>query len=87
MIVYNSDSFAPDEFFVGVDNIGRFDLPAPTFSAFAPASGHSGTTVTLTGTNFTGATAVRFGTRDASSFAVDSSAQITNHPPGGLSPA
>jgi hypothetical protein len=33
--------------------------------------------VTITGTNFTGATAVRFGAINAASFTVDSDTQIT----------
>jgi hypothetical protein len=44
------------------------------------------TTVVITGTGFTGASAVRFGTVDATSFAVDSDSQITAvspaHDPG-----
>ena len=35
-------------------------IPAPTISSFAPASGRVGTVVTLTGTNLTGASAVKF---------------------------
>jgi hypothetical protein len=35
--------------------------PAPVVTSFSPAKGTIGTKVTITGTNFTGATAVRFG--------------------------
>ena len=46
-----------------------------------PAAG--GTTVVLTGTSFTAATAVRFGTTAAASFTVDSPTQITAVSPAG----
>ena len=51
--------------------------PAPTISGFSPASGGTGTSVTITGTNFTGATAVSFGGAVASSYTVSSSTSIT----------
>lgn len=57
----------------------------PTVTAVSPSAGPTsgGTTVTLTGTNFTGATAVRFGPNNATSFTVNSSTQITAvSPPG-----
>jgi hypothetical protein len=52
---------------------------APTVSDVSPSSGPSsgGTTVTITGTAFTNATAVDFGGSAASSFTVDSATQIT----------
>jgi hypothetical protein len=49
---------------------------APTISGFNPTSGQIGTSVAVTGANFTGATAVAFnGT--ASSFTVNSATQLT----------
>ncbi|WP_217999341.1 IPT/TIG domain-containing protein, partial [Nocardia exalbida] len=42
-----------------------------------------GTTVVLTGTNLTGATAVSFGATPATSFTVDSATQITAVTPAG----
>ncbi len=51
--------------------------PAPTVASFSPASGVSGTSVTITGTNLTGATTVTFGGKAASSFSVNSAIQIT----------
>ena len=53
--------------------------PAPTVTALAPASGPlaGGTQVTITGSGFTGASAVDFGTTPATSFTVNSDASIT----------
>jgi len=51
-------------------------VAAPTITAFSPTSGQVGTTVTITGTNFTGATGVRFNGVIAS-FVVNSSTKIT----------
>jgi subtilisin family serine protease len=56
--------------------IGGGGTPAPTISGFSPASGGAGSSVTITGTNFTGATSVKFNGQSAS-FAVNSSTQIT----------
>ncbi|MFE2161159.1 IPT/TIG domain-containing protein [Streptomyces lydicus] len=58
--------------------------PAPVLSSVSPVSGPSagGATVTLTGTGFTGATAVRFGATPAS-FVVNSATQITATAPAG----
>jgi hypothetical protein len=54
-------------------------VPAPTISSVSPAAGPEigGTTVTITGTNLTGATSVSFGGVLAASFTVDSDTQIT----------
>ena len=52
-------------------------VPAPTISAFSPASATAGTTVVITGTNLSAATAVRFGGTNAHSFLVQSDTQIT----------
>ncbi len=53
--------------------------PAPTVTAVNPNSGTTsgGTSVIITGTNFTGATAVKFGATAATSFTVNSASQIT----------
>jgi hypothetical protein len=55
-------------------------LPSPpTIGSLSPNQGPDtgGTTVTITGTNFTGTTAVTFGGTPATSFAVDSDTTIT----------
>ncbi|HYN43323.1 MAG TPA: IPT/TIG domain-containing protein, partial [Thermoanaerobaculia bacterium] len=54
-------------------------LPPPTVSAIDPASGTTlgGTTVTITGTNLTGATAVTFGGTAATAYTVNSATRIT----------
>ncbi|MBL7990637.1 MAG: IPT/TIG domain-containing protein, partial [Candidatus Kapabacteria bacterium] len=44
--------------------------PPPTISSFFPSTASSGATVTITGTNFTGASAVNFGGVAATSFMV-----------------
>jgi IPT/TIG domain len=56
---------------------------APTISSFSPTSGAAGTSVTITGTNFTGATAVRFNGVSDTTFTVVSSTQITAKVPSG----
>jgi hypothetical protein len=51
--------------------------PTPTITSLSPSSGPVGATVIITGSNFTGATAVRFNGLDASSYVINSSSQIT----------
>ncbi|MCI2423491.1 IPT/TIG domain-containing protein [Saccharopolyspora sp. K220] len=53
--------------------------PTPTVVSVSPSSGPTagGTVVTITGTNFSSATAVAFGGTPAASFTVNSSTQIT----------
>jgi hypothetical protein len=62
-----------------------FSLPVPTVTSVSPNVGPAGggTSVTVTGTNFIGTTAVKFGTTAASSFTVNSATSITaTSPPG-----
>jgi hypothetical protein len=64
----------------GTDASGTdFDVTAavcPTITSFTPTTGPVGTSVVITGTNFTGATAVTFNNVTAT-FAVNSATQIT----------
>ena len=62
-------------------------ITAPSISALSPARGTTGggTSVTITGTGFTGATAVTFAGVAATSFTVDSATQITAVTPAGAS--
>jgi hypothetical protein len=57
----------------------------PTVTAVGPSSGPTagGTTVTVTGTNLTGATAVKFGSTAATSFSVVSATSISAVAPAG----
>ncbi|BBH45774.1 putative Ig domain-containing protein [Pseudomonas sp. KU43P] len=57
----------------------------PTLTSLSPSSGSTagGNTVTITGTGFTGASAVRFGAKAALAFTVNSSTQITATAPSG----
>ena len=57
--------------------------PGPVVSTVSPASGSAGTSVTITGSGFTGATAVTFNGIIATSFTVNSSTQITAIAPAG----
>lgn len=57
-----------------------YDKPTaflPAILGFAPLNGAVGTSVTITGANFTGAAAVKFNGTPATSFSVDSNTQIT----------
>jgi subtilase family serine protease len=56
----------------------------PTISSISPSSGVTGSTVTITGTAFTGATRVKFGSVSATSFTVLSATQIEATVPNGV---
>jgi uncharacterized repeat protein (TIGR03803 family) len=58
-------------------------LVVPALLSFTPTSGTVGTSVTLTGTSFTGASRVTFGGVRTTSFTVDSDTQITATVPTG----
>ena len=55
---------------------------APTATGFSPSAGTVGAKVTVTGTGFSGATSVRFGSVEAT-YTVDSATQITATVPAG----
>ncbi len=61
----------------------------PTVTALSPTSGPTagGTAVTITGSNLTGATAVKFGTTSVASFVVVSATSITTSSPAGVAGA
>ena len=70
---------AADNYFFDISN-ANFSIatvPGPTISGFTPTGGLAGTVVTITGTNFTGSTAVSFNGTAAASFVVNSATQIT----------
>ncbi|KHK48582.1 hemagglutinin, partial [Ralstonia sp. A12] len=58
---------------------------SPTVNSISPTTGSTAgnTNVTITGTNFTGVTAVKFGATNATSFTVNSTTQITATSPAG----
>jgi photosystem II stability/assembly factor-like uncharacterized protein len=64
---------------------GSVQPSAPTVTAIRPTTGTTlgGTPVTITGTNFTGATAVKFGSASAIPFTVNSATSITTTSPAG----
>ncbi len=62
-------------------------VAAPTVTSLAPSSGSNagGTSVVITGTGFSGATAVKFGSANATSYTVNSATQISATAPAGSS--
>ncbi|WP_207425024.1 FG-GAP-like repeat-containing protein [Pedobacter sp. SYSU D00535] len=62
----------------GSDSVTGFTfIPKPAVFTFSPPVGGSGTTITISGTNLSGATAVKFGGTAAASFTVNSATSIT----------
>ena len=73
---------------LGADSLGQFDFQRqPIISSFTPLSAASGSTVTISGSNFTDANYVSFGGIPASSFTVVSATEITAVVAGGASGA
>ena len=58
-------------------------IPAPALTGFTPTSGATGTTVTITGTNFSNASTVTLGGTPVLSFTVNSATSITAIVAGG----
>src|SRR5246500_89710 len=71
---------------VGLEGEAQAQFGPPTVANVNPNTGpmQGGTSVTITGTNFSGATAVRFGNNAAGSFIVNSTTQITTTSPAGI---
>jgi IPT/TIG domain len=69
----------------GTDDDYAYDVPQPAVTSLNPNHGPAagGTSVTITGTNLNGATAVQFGAVAATSFNVNGPGQITATSPGG----
>jgi photosystem II stability/assembly factor-like uncharacterized protein len=63
--------------------LGFIFLPAPVISSFDPPSAIAGTTITIQGLHFTGATAVTFGNTPATIFTIVSDDEITALPASG----
>src|SRR2546425_6739622 len=70
-------------------DIGAFEFvnstppPPPTITSFTPTSGPAGTSVAISGTNFSGATAVTFNGVSAPGFTVNSATAIQAQVPAG----
>src|SRR4029077_5901692 len=71
---------------VGLEGEAQAQFGPPAVANVNPNTGptQGGTSVTITGTNFSGATAVSFGSNAAASFTVNSATQITATSPAGI---
>ena len=67
-----------------VTSTGSFTLALPTVTTVNPSAVTVGSSVILTGTNFVGVTAVKFGTASAITYTVNSATQITVTVPAGV---
>ena len=77
--IYKSNNTSSNAAYLLVDNITLVGSRIPTITSFTPSSACSsaGTSVVITGTNFTGVSAVQFNGLNAASFTVNSTTQIT----------
>ncbi len=64
-------------------DIGAVELQAPTVSSLSADHGNAGDALTITGTKFTGATGVKFGSKDATDVVVVNDTTITAKAPAG----
>jgi hypothetical protein len=69
----------------GTRDCGTVPIPPPSITGFSPTSGAVGSSVTINGSGFTGATDVRFKNTRAGSYTVNSDGQITATVPVGAS--
>jgi hypothetical protein len=76
---YYVKAFATNSAGTGYGNQVSFTTASaiPTISSFTPNSACPGTTITISGTNFTGASSVSFGGTEATSFSVVNATTIT----------
>jgi len=75
---------AADNYFFDISNVNFTITPAPpTLSSLSPSSGVAGTSVTLTGTSFTGATGISFNGTAATTFSVTNATTATATVPAG----
>ncbi len=65
-------------------DVYTYRYPVPVISSASPNVGASGTVVSITGSGFTGATTVSFGSQPASSFTVNSNTSLTATAPAGV---
>jgi len=88
MLTLSSVLLATITTFGAPGSMGRLELVMPQVLSVTPDQGPVGvnTPVTITGHGFTGATAVMFGLRPASSFAVQSDTVITATTPADVHP-
>jgi hypothetical protein len=69
----------------GAQDRFSYDVPPPTITEISPANGPEagGTAISVSGTDLTGATGVKFGATNATSFTVNSDNSLTAVSPGG----
>jgi hypothetical protein len=79
-LVFESDGSTTD---TGFEAAISCAVNLPELTSFTPNAGAAGTSIVITGTNFTGATAVSFNGTPAPGFVVNSATQITVSVPAG----